>query len=191
MIVLTGSIATGKSSTSRLLESIGYTVIDADKIAKELIDAKMIETLFGSNFIKKGKIDRKALGSLVFGNLKQREKLNSYIHPLIREEIGKRVDKLKNSHSKFIVDIPLYFESKNYDASLVCVVYCPKSKQLKRLIKREGLTQSEALKRIESQMSIEEKRQKADFVINNSKDKKHLWEETKKFTRYLDANFKI
>jgi len=191
MMVLTGSIATGKSSTCRLLESAGFKIVDADKIAKELIDAKTIESLFGSNYIKNGKIDRKALGGLVFGDLKSRKKLDQYIHPLIRDEIEARVDILKKSHSKYIVDIPLYFESNHYNADMVCVIYCSRREQLKRLMKREDLTQTEALKRIESQMDIEEKRQKADYVIDNSKDKEHLLIETEKFIRYLDANFKI
>ncbi len=191
MTVLTGSIATGKSSTCRALKSAGYKIVDADKIAKELIDAKAINSLFGSEYVKNGEIDREALGSLVFGDPKSREKLNQYIHPLIRDEIGKRVDALKKSHSRHIVDIPLYFESGHYDASLVCVVYCPKEEQLKRLIKRDDLSESEALKRIESQMDIEEKKRRADFVIDNSKDEEHLLRETDKFIRYLDANFKV
>jgi dephospho-CoA kinase len=191
MIVITGSIATGKSSVCRLIESMGYAVIDADIIAKELISADVIKSLFGAKFIKNGEIDRKALGSLVFTDAKQRVKLNEYIHPLVREEINKRVKELQHRGLKFVVDIPLFFESGNYDDCLVCVVYCPKQKQIQRLIKRENLSKQEAIARVESQIDIEEKRQKADFVIDNSQDEKHLLKETKKFIRYLDANFKV
>ncbi len=130
MIVLTGSIATGKSSICKLLEKNGWAVVDADKIAKELIDAKVIEALFGSNFIKNGEIDRKALGTLIFNNVNQRKKLNEYIHPLIRQEISKQVAMLKEENIKYIVDIPLYFESGNYDASKLVLLYCPNELQI-------------------------------------------------------------
>ncbi|MFK5881771.1 MAG: dephospho-CoA kinase [Sulfurospirillum sp.] len=191
MIVLTGSIATGKSSTCKLLSESGYEIVDADLIAKELIDTKTIENLFGKSFIKDGDIDRVALGELIFNNLKEREKLNEYIHPLIRNEIYKRAKILEEKNSKYIVDIPLYFESGHYKSDLVCVVYCPKKEQLKRLAQRENLNKEEAEKRVKSQMDIEEKKRKADYVIDNSKDKENLLRQTNKFIRYLDANFKI
>jgi len=191
MIILTGSIATGKSSVCRQLKVNGYTIIDADKIAKELIDVKVIEKLFGLNFIKNGEVNRKALGDLVFNDFKQREKLNRYIHPLIREKIYQEVRKMEHNHIKYIVDIPLYFESGHYDGSLVGVVYCPKVEQIKRLMLREEINKTDALKRIESQIDIEEKKKKANFIIDNSKDMKHLKKETKKFMEYLSENFKI
>jgi dephospho-CoA kinase len=191
MIVLTGSIATGKSSVCRQLEKNGYAIIDADKIAKELIDAKVIEKLFGSNFIKNGRVDRKILGDLVFNNPKQREKLNRYIHPLIRKKIYQEVKKMEESGRKYIVDIPLYFESKHYDGSIVGVVYCPKEKQIGRLMRRDGISKEGAIKRVASQIDIEEKKGKADFVIDNSQDEKHLKVESKKFMEYLSDNFKV
>ncbi len=191
MIVLTGSIATGKSSICKLLEKNGWAVVDADKIAKELIDAKVIEALFGSNFIKNGEIDRKALGTLIFNNVNQRKKLNEYIHPLIRQEISKQVAMLKEENIKYIVDIPLYFESGNYDASKVVLVYCPKELQIKRVMKRDNISKKEAIKRVDSQIDIEEKRKNADFVIDNSKDVEYLIEQSKKLMEYLSANFKV
>jgi len=156
-----------------------------------LIDVKVIEKLFGLNFIKNGEVNRKALGDLVFNDFKQREKLNRYIHPLIREKIYQEVRKMEHNHIKYIVDIPLYFESGHYDGSLVGVVYCPKVEQIKRLMLREEINKTDALKRIESQIDIEEKKKKANFIIDNSKDMKHLKKETKKFMEYLSENFKI
>ncbi len=191
MIVLTGSIATGKSTVSRLLSDSGYEIVDADILAKELIDAKMVKKLFGKDFVKNGDINRIALGDLIFNNALERKKLNEYIHPLIRKEIYTRVKVLKKKNSRYIVDIPLYFESEHYDSCLVCVVYCPKDKQIQRLMLRENLGKEDALKRIESQMDIEEKRKKADYVIDNSKDEEYLLGQIKKLIRYLDANFKI
>ncbi len=191
MIVLTGSIATGKSSVCRQLEVNGYAIIDADKIAKELIDAKVIEKLFGLNFIKNEKVDRKALGDLVFSNPKKREKLNRYIHPLIREKIYQEVKKMEDNHMKYVVDIPLYFESGHYDGSVVGVVYCPKKEQIRRLMLRDGISEVDAIKRVDSQIDIEEKKANADFVIDNSKDGKYLEMQSKKFMEYLSENFKI
>ncbi len=191
MIVLTGSIATGKSSVCRQLEDNGYAIIDADKIAKELIDAKVIEKLFGLNFIKDGRVDRKALGDLVFNNPTQRKKLNRYIHPLIREKIYQEAKKMEDKKARYVVDIPLYFESGHYDGSVVGVVYCPKKEQVKRLMLRESICEADAIKRVDSQIDIEEKKEKADFVIDNSKDSKNLEIQSKKFMEYLSENFKI
>ena len=191
MVVITGSIATGKSSVCRLLRDCGYVIVDADKIAKEIIDAKVIKRLFGASFVKNGEIDRKSLGDLVFNNPKERAKLNNYIHPLIKEKIDFEVKNLEAKHARYIVDIPLYFESGKYDAKLATVVYCSKDEQIKRLMSRENLSYKEALMRVKSQMDIEEKKIKADYVIDNSKNRSHLLEQSKKFMEYLSANFKI
>jgi len=185
MIVLTGSIATGKSSTCRILKEHGFVIVDADKIAKKLIDAKVIKRLFGSKYIKDNNIDRKALGSLIFNDSAERERLNSYIHPLIREEIYKQVSSLEAKKIKYIVDIPLYFESSHYDAKIVVLVYCSKEQQIKRLMRRDGLSSHDALLRVNSQIDIEEKKRKADYMIDNSSDKSHLESEVKKFIKYL------
>ena len=185
MIVLTGSIATGKSSTCRLLEENGFVVVDADKIAKKLISTKVVEKLFGSTYIKNNKIDRKALGSLIFNNPDKREVLNNYIHPLIRKEIYKEASSLEEKNIKYIVDIPLYFESGHYDAKIVALVYCPREQQIKRLMSRDGLSKDDALIRVDSQMDIEEKKKKADYVIDNLGDEMHLASEVKMFIKYL------
>jgi dephospho-CoA kinase len=98
---------------------------------------------------------------------------------------------MEESGRKYIVDIPLYFESKHYDGSIIGVVYCPREKQIERLMAREGIRKIDALKRVESQIDIEEKKAKADFVIDNSRDKKYLKNETIKFMEYLSDNFKV
>jgi len=185
MIVLTGSIATGKSSTCRILEESGFVIVDADKIAKKLINAKVIEKLFGSKCIKDNEIDRKALGDLIFNNPVKRETLDNYIHPLIREEIYKQASIMDAKNIKYIVDIPLYFESSHYDAKIVVLVYCDREQQIKRLMERDGLSKNNALIRLESQIDIEEKKKKADYVIDNSNDENHLASEVEKFIKYL------
>ncbi len=187
MVVLTGSIATGKSSTCNFLKREGYEIVDADKIAKEVINKGAIEALFGPKYIKNGDIDREALGNLIFKDAKKREILNNYIHPLIREKVYKIVAKLERESKRYIVDIPLYFEGGGYDASIVALVYCPKDEQIKRLIQRNDLNIDEAIRRVEAQMNIEEKREKADYIIDNSKGLGNLEAESKKFIKYLES----
>ncbi len=191
MIVITGSIASGKSTVCNILKENGYTIVDADLIARDVINPVVIRDIFGALYIKNGAIDRKALGALIFENLKEKEKLNAYIHPLIRQQIYKDAQKLERNNAKYVVDIPLYFESTHYDAAIVAVVFCPKAVQIKRLMAREGMAQEDALMRIESQIDIEEKKKMADFVIDNSQNFPHLMKETKRFMEFLDARIQI
>lgn len=188
MIVITGSIGSGKSTVCKILKEHGYTIVDADKIARELINPKIIDNLFGKEYIKDQEVDRKVLGKLIFNNKEQRDKLNRYIHPLIREKICHDVKKLAQAQIKYVVDIPLYFESGHYDAKIVAVVYCPKALLIERLAQRENFSKEEAILRIENQIDIEDKRKMADFVIDNSQDFEHLLGETKRFMEFLDAD---
>ena len=180
-IILTGGIATGKSTVANMFQKEGFYIVDADKIAHNLLDKKSedIGKLFGAEFIKEGKVDRKKLGSLVFKDQKSKKTLESLLHPLIREEIERSAKQLEKEGKKYLIDIPLFYETKGYKADKVIVVYAPKSVQLERLIKREGFDKPEALRRIESQMDIEKKKELADIVIDNSKDIKNLEKEVK------------
>ena len=190
-IVLTGGIATGKSTVSSLLRAKGFEVIDADLIAKEILPlhVKEVEALFGKSVVVDGVIDRKALGSLIFSNKTEREKLNAFLHPLIREEILRRSELLEVSQKPYIIDIPLYFESDGYHCKVVVVVYAPIEVQRKRLMIRENFTKEEAQKRIDAQISIEEKKVMADFLINNSFDRKFLDEEIEKFIKFVRGKY--
>ena len=190
-IVLTGGIATGKSTVSSLLKAKGFEVIDADLIAKEILPLHVeeVEALFGDTVVKNGVIDRKALGSLIFNNKAEREKLNAFLHPLIREEIFRRSKLLEVTKKPYIIDIPLYFESSGYHCKIVVVVYAPVEVQRKRLMIRENFTKEEAQKRIDAQISIEEKKVLADFLINNSFDMKFLEEEIEKCVKYIRGKY--
>ena len=190
-IVLTGGIATGKSTVSSLLRAKGFEVIDADLIAKEILPLHVeeVEALFGDTVVQNGVIDRKALGSLIFSNKVEREKLNAFLHPLIREEILRRSELLEAIKKPYIIDIPLYFESSGYHCKMVVVVYAPVEVQRKRLMIRENFTKEEAQKRIDAQISIEEKRVLADFLINNSFDMKFLEEEIEKCVKYIRGKY--
>lgn len=190
-IVLTGGIATGKSTVSSILKTHGFEVIDADTIAKEILPLHVndVRAMFGERIICDGIIDRKALGEIVFNDKSEREKLNAFLHPLIREEIFKRSQALEQKGKPYIIDIPLYFESSGYSCKVVVVVYAPIEVQRKRLMVRENLTNEEAQKRIDAQISIEEKKVMADFLINNSFDRKFLDEEIEKFIKFVRGKY--
>ena len=179
-IVLTGGIATGKSTTSALMQLLGFRVIDADKIAHQVLDESIneIKSYFGSEYIKDGRVDRKALGTLVFANRDKRLELESIVHPKIRDEILSQAVKQEELGKPYLIDIPLFFEREGvYNIDKVIVVYAPKEIQLKRLIDREGLSQEEAIQRVDAQLPIDSKRDRATFLIDNSKDLAHLQRE--------------
>jgi dephospho-CoA kinase len=178
-VALTGGIATGKSSATMLLSLYGFRFIDADKTAHKMLDlySHKIAELFGAEFVVDEKVDRTALGALVFSDPLKKKELESLLHPLIYEEI-ERLSQEQDKYCKpYIIDIPLFFEGDRYPIEKSIVIYTPKAKQLERLMKRDGYDEREALQRIESQMDIEQKRKKASFVIDNSGDLKQLQRE--------------
>ncbi len=194
--VITGGICTGKSTVCKIFEKNGYKIVDADKIAHGLLDENSvyIEKLFGKKYIKEKKVDRKRLGRLIFSNEKKRKALENLLHPKIREEIKKKSQKLESKYKKYIIDVPLFFESNAYKADSIIVVYASKKTQIKRLMKRDNLTKYMANKRVKLQMDIERKRELADFVIDNSKDLKYLKEKVEKLIKLIgenSANIKI
>ncbi len=178
-VALTGGIATGKSSATVLLSLYGFRFIDADKIAHSMLDLhhEKIAELFGDSFVLDGKVDRGALGQLVFADSSKRKALENLLHPLIYNEIERLSQEQDKFKKPYIIDIPLFFEGDRYPISKSITTYTPKSKQLERLIKRDGYDDAEALQRIESQLDIEEKRKRATFVIDNSGDLKQLQRE--------------
>lgn len=175
-VVLTGGIATGKSTVAQIFKEYGFEIIDADQIAHEMLDlhAEKIVELFGNEYVDNGVVQRKKLGSLIFGNLNEKKRLEALLHPLIYHEIEKQsigLDKLKKP---YLVDIPLFFETNRYPIHKSIVVYVPKALQLERLMKRDESNQESALQRIEAQLPIEEKKQKASYLIDNQSDLKAL-----------------
>ena len=178
-IALTGGVATGKSSTTTMLMLFGFRFIDADKIAHQLLDdnANKIANMFGQEYIKNNKVDRKPLGLLVFKNADKKKELEEFLHPLIYAKIEAEAIKQDKFKKPYIIDIPLFFETSRYPISKSIVVYATQKQQLKRLMSRDGFDEQEALRRINSQMPIDEKQKKATYVINNSKTLKNLQDE--------------
>ena len=187
-IVLTGGIATGKSTVVQFFLEEGFQVIDADKIAHRMLDKhqKEIADLFGWEYIVNGKVDRKALGGLIFSNPNKKLCLEKLLHPLIFSEIERLAREEDRLKKPYIIDIPLFFESKGrYPIKKSIVVYASKERQLERLMKRDGSNNKEAQQRIDSQLSIEEKRGLATYLIDNSKDLKNLQQECVKVKNQL------
>ncbi|MED0678139.1 dephospho-CoA kinase [Aneurinibacillus thermoaerophilus] len=177
MIVgLTGGIACGKSTISRMLAERDARIIDADIIAREVVRPgekawSLIVERFGRGILLDSEeIDRVKLGSIVFADEKARLALNDIVHPAVRQRMRQLTQEAQEEGVSLIVlDIPLLYESKlEYMVEKVIVVYCTPEQQLERLIKRNGFSAEEARRRIASQMPVEEKKLRADYVIDNS-----------------------
>ncbi len=189
VIAITGSIATGKSTVIEIIRQKGYQVLDADKIAHDLmargqVNYKAIVDYFGPYILGEDKeIDRKKLGELVFNDKKKLESLNQLTHGNIFFEIEKR---LEESESRIVfLELPLLFELKADDKldmtfDEIWLVYVNEKIQEERLIKRNRLDRDEAKKLIASQLSIEKKKEEADFIIYNDGSKEKTREQIEK-----------
>lgn len=175
-VALTGGIATGKSTVAKFFSFFGFTVIDADNIAHEVLDQqyKAVGKLFGDKVIKNKKVKRKKLGKIVFKDEKKRKELEALVHPLIYEEIERLSEAEDRLAKPYLIDIPLFFETKRYPIEKSLLVYTDKKTQIKRLMHREGYSKKEAKRRIDSQLDIEKKRKKSDYIIDNMDDLNHL-----------------
>ncbi|USK32860.1 dephospho-CoA kinase [Bacillus sp. F19] len=175
-IGLTGGIASGKSTVSNMFKDANIPVIDADVIAKQVVEAgepayhSVVET-FGRSILKDdGAIDREKLGSIVFQDETERKKLNGIVHPAVRREMLKqKEDAERRNEPAVVLDIPLLFESNlAHMADVTVVVYVDPHVQLERLMNRNQLTKQEAEWRIQSQLPLKDKKDKADEVIDNN-----------------------
>lgn len=180
---LTGVIASGKSTVSALLVSKGARLVDADVIAREIMlpGHKALAAAvcqFGSGILlPDGTLNRAKLAEIVFGNPKALQTLNNLTHPAIRQEIQERMSRFEQEEL-VVVDIPLLFESE-YESLFqkIVVVYVPREIQISRLIERNGLSYEQAEARLNAQMDIELKRNKANYIIDNSGDLTHTMQQ--------------
>lgn len=183
IIGLTGGIATGKSTVSKILQDNGYIVIDADGLSRKIVEIGMpayqkILDNFGVSILNPDKsIDRKALGKLIFSNEELKLQLNKITHPYIFEELKKEIDKKCRANKFIFLDIPLLFEEYSsfmeleIDFEEIWLVYVNEATQLNRLMKRDNLDREESNKRISSQMSMDVKSKMANVIIDNNNDK--------------------
>ncbi|MFC3867029.1 dephospho-CoA kinase [Helicobacter equorum] len=178
-VALTGCIGSGKSSVSAILRGKGYVVLCADEIAHTILQASVNEVAltFGSEFVREGIVDRKALGTLVFGDKNARKKLESLLHPKIHQAILYATRELESQQKCYFLDIPLFFESggrEKYPVCKILLVYAPKDQCLERIIARDSLSRESAQARIDAQMDIEQKCAMSDYVIKNVDNKMAL-----------------
>jgi dephospho-CoA kinase len=173
---LTGGVASGKSVVSQILKKEGAHLIDADQIARELVQPgtpcwKELVRAFGKGILQKsGSIDRKKLAARIFADPEQRNLLNRIIHPRIKKEMGHRLKAIgrKDPEGIVVVDAPLLIETGDQrEMDKVIVVTSTEAQQVERLREREGMDRGEAKGIIASQISTEEKLRFADFVIRN------------------------
>ncbi|KAG6811892.1 hypothetical protein H0H92_005350 [Tricholoma furcatifolium] len=176
VIGLTGGIASGKSSVSKLLAAKKIRIIDADIISREvcLPGTKVLKKIvkeFGEDILlENGYLNRKKLGDIVFNDEKKRHKLNAIVHPAVRWSILQKVLQAYVDSEKYVVlDVPLLIEGPLWKwVGQIVVVYCSQDLQLQRLMNRDNSTREEATARLNSQMPITEKVAYADVVIDNS-----------------------
>ncbi|EAF9833203.1 dephospho-CoA kinase [Listeria monocytogenes] len=175
-IGLTGSVATGKSTVSNMIQQAGIPLVDADIAARKVVEPgteglKEIVAYFGEEILlADGTLDRAKLGEIIFKDKEKREKLNEITHPRVKDYMLEARERFFRAGEELVFfDIPLLFESHLESlVDQIVVVWTTPETELKRLMERNDLTKEDALRRIESQMGIDEKARKADFVIDNN-----------------------
>ena len=177
IVGLTGGYASGKSTVAKMFVELGGVLIDADRLAREVVKPDKqawleIVAHFGKGILLKNReIDRKALGEIVFGSDAERERLNAIVHPRVLEEELKAIEEIRKREPDAIVilSVPLLIESGHYrQCDKIVVVTVDRDTQIKRLMERDGFSREESLRRISAQMPLSEKVTYADFVIDNS-----------------------
>jgi dephospho-CoA kinase len=176
-IGLTGGIACGKSTVASMLVDLGALLIDADKLAREVVmpgrpALKQIAERFGQSVIlPDGSLHRKALGEIVFNESSARKDLEAITHPRIREAMWEQMRQAEAAEPEklVVVDVPLLYESGLQEYfQKVMVVYVPEAVQLKRLMQRDAISLEAAQLRLKAQMPIEQKKLLANIIIDNS-----------------------
>ncbi|XKL67842.1 hypothetical protein PGB90_003333 [Kerria lacca] len=197
IVGLTGGIATGKSTVSDIFKEHGIPVIDADVIARKVVEPgrkawKGLKQAFGNEiFHENGQLNRDALGDIIFDNATNRKKLNEITHPEIYKEIvWSTIKCFFQGHQFVVMDLPLLFETAymlEYIYKII-VVTCEEDLQLQRLMERSRISESKAKIKIASQMSLESKCEKADFVVENSSSSKDTRDQVIRIIENLRAS---
>lgn len=183
LVGLTGGVATGKSTVAKMFKSYGAVVIDADELAREVVQPgkpawRDIISRFGKSVLNSDRtINRQALGQIVFHDGTELRKLEQMIHPRVAQKQARltRQAAQRDPYAVVIYDVPLLFEAgidKRVDKTVV--VTSDRETQIMRLKRRNGLTRVEALRRIRSQMPLAMKRLRADYVLDGTKHRQSL-----------------
>jgi dephospho-CoA kinase len=182
LLGLTGGIASGKSTVAAILRRLGVAIINADELSREVVQPgqeawKEIVDTFGPAILQEDKtLDRRKLRKIVFDNPEARKKLEAIIHPRVRALAERKISELAATGSSIIVyEVPLLFEAQiHLWLRPVILVACDVETQKKRLLERDRLTEAEAQQHLDAQMSLEDKRKLADYVIENNGDLEEL-----------------
>lgn len=197
VVGLTGNIGCGKSSLSDIFRAEGIKIIDADIIARQIYEdekllSKVYET-FGNDIKNEdGSLNRKALGRIVFSDDEKLIQLNKLTHPVIRQKVSDEIEKYKSQNEEIVIlDAALLVESDylNFIDKLL-VVTCKENIQIERIIARDNCSIEEALGRIKSQMSQENKVKYADYVIDNSATLSELRKKAFIFMNYIKEKWR-
>ncbi len=179
VIGLTGGIATGVTTVASMFKELGAEIIEADKIAREVVEPgtepyrKIVET-FGRGVLNAdGTIDRKKLGQIVFADDTARRRLNRITHTAIRYRIDEEVERIRKSDPDAVVliDVPLLLDTTGpdtFDMDGVIVVTAGKDSQIERLVRRDTLPEEDAQRRVAAQRPVDEKAEEADWIVRNS-----------------------
>ena len=191
-IGLTGGIASGKSTVSNMLRSLGATVIDADQIAHQLMKPERelwqkVVDFFGEEILQSnGEIDRSELGEIIFNNPQKKEALDQLTHPTIIAKIKEKVENLNCKHKIVIADVPLLIEVEIMDFfAEVWLVYVKREVQIKRLMSRDNTDRATAVNKIEAQMSLKRKKEYADRIIDNNGSEEELEKQVQKLWKEI------
>lgn len=185
VIGLTGGIGAGKSTASQHLQKLGFAIIDADQISREVVEPGKpllteLKTAFGVEIIlPDGALDRKALGNIVFSQEEKRRQLERLMHGEILRTIRSRVEEARcfGRYRAAFIDAPLLFETGlDGDCEAVWLITADYEIRMKRVMARDGLRAEEVRARIDGQMREEEKRRRADVIVDNSGTQPELYE---------------
>lgn len=201
LVALTGGIAAGKSTVAKRWVENGAIAIDADDLAREVVEPgsvglERVSEAFGSGVLTdSGELDRKAMARIVFDDAEKRERLNSILHPLIRQRTRELLEQMRDEEI-VVYSVPLLVEaSVDHEFDLVVTVEAPEDEQVMRLVTSRGLSDAEARSRIASQAKPVERAARADRILNSNQDMNlllrdadKLWQEIQSLARSARGN---
>ncbi len=190
---LTGGIGSGKSTVSAILKNNKFKIIDADNVAKEVLEKnpQILDTVrveFGAGFFDwRGEFRRKEFGNHIFRFPKQRVKYEQIIMPYIKKHIENELEDYKKKKEKIVIlDAPTLIENKMHEEMDYVILVCAdNSVQIRRVMERDKLSKVEAVSRINSQMSMEEKKEYANILIDNNGDLENTKKQVDDLVKFL------